>query len=183
MIQHHTLLYSVVSCINVWIFIRLERSLWQHCIGMCDIFKRGLAAWFKAGNKIFLVLIFKEMEIDIIVVQMRKILTVLSMALLKSWCPLSGDQANRPCPSFSSSTSHWSRLPPPPSHWSAALTKSHSVKERRAVVVVFKEAKRQVCLCWEEEPCQSGRHQRLKNKWGTGVRTWPVWCLVAAVLW
>ena len=51
---------------------------------MCDIFKRGLAAWFKAGNEIFLVLIFKEMEIDIIVVQMRKILTVLSMALLKS---------------------------------------------------------------------------------------------------
>ena len=33
-------------------------------------------------------------------------------------------------------------------HWSAALTKSHSVKERRdrAVVVVFKEAKRQVSL-------------------------------------
>ena len=39
---------------------------------------------FKAGDEIFLVLIFKEMEIDIIVVQMRKILTVLSMALLKS---------------------------------------------------------------------------------------------------
>ena len=65
-------------------------------------------------------------------------------------------------------------------HWSAALTKSHSVKERRdrAMVVVFKEAKRQVCLCWEEEPCQSERYQRLKNKGGSDVRTWPVWCLV-----
>ena len=51
---------------------------------MCDIFNRRLAARLKSGDEIFLVLIFKEMEIDIIVVQMRKILTVLSMALLKS---------------------------------------------------------------------------------------------------
>ena len=42
------------------------------------------AAWLKAGDEIFLVLIFLKMEIDLIVVQMRKILTVLSMALLKS---------------------------------------------------------------------------------------------------
>ena len=51
---------------------------------MTSLKEGGCLVDFKAGDEIFLVLIFKEMEIDIIVVQMRKILTVLSMALLKS---------------------------------------------------------------------------------------------------
>ena len=73
-------------------------------------------------------------------------------------------------------------------HWSAALTKSHSVKERRdrAMVVVFKEAKRREVSVKEasrRQPLSLIAEERLDDQWdGQWTSAVILWLLEAPIV-